>query len=309
MHNQITFSQVLEGYLLHADARRLSPHTIADYTYTFRKFQIFLDDDPPINSITPGQVRSFFASLNHLSKKTLLNYHVGLSALWTWAIEEGLVEHHIIKKLKRPKPEDPAIKPYTREDIEAMLAACSHSQSHTLRSIRNHRRARATALRDRAIILALLDTGIRASELCRIAIQDVDKRNKRIFIWGKGAKERTVYIDASTSRAIWRYLTSRPDARPDDPLFANHLDRPLTRDALRHLISRLGERAGIPNANVHRFRHTFAINFLRNGGNAYTLQRLLGHSTMTMTKIYLALSAQDDSDNHRHASPVANWRL
>jgi hypothetical protein len=101
-------------------------------------------------------VRSFFASLNHLSKKTLLNYHVGLSALWTWAIEEGLVEHHIIKKLKRPKPEDSAIKPYTREDIEAMLAACSHSQSRTLRSIRNHRRARVTALRDRAIILALL---------------------------------------------------------------------------------------------------------------------------------------------------------
>ena len=81
MHNQITFSQALEGYLLYADARRLSPHTIADYTNTFRKFQIFLDDDPPINSITPDQVRSFFASLNHLSKKTLLNYHVGLSAL------------------------------------------------------------------------------------------------------------------------------------------------------------------------------------------------------------------------------------
>ena len=119
----------------------------------------------------------------------------------------------------------------------------------------------------------------------------------------------SAYIDTSTSRALWRYLTSRHDACPDDPLFANHLGRPLTRDVLRHLIRRLGERAGISNANVHRFRHTFAINFLRNGGNAYTLQRLLGYCTMTMTKIYLALSAQDDSHNHRHASPVANWRL
>jgi site-specific recombinase XerD len=104
-------------------------------------------------------------------------------------------------------------------------------------------------------------------------------------------------------------LTTRPEARPDDPLFANHLGRPLTRDALRHLISRIGQCAGIPNANVHRFRHTFAINFLRNGGNAYTLQRLLGHSTMEMVKTYFAQSAQDDSDNHRRASPVANWRL
>jgi site-specific recombinase XerD len=78
---------------------------------------------------------------------------------------------------------------------------------------------------------------------------------------------------------------------------------------LCHLIIRLGRRAGIPNANVHRFRHTFAINFLRNGGNAYTLQRLLGHSTLDMVKTYLQLAQQDDSDNHRRASPVANWRL
>jgi integrase/recombinase XerD len=118
----------------------------------------------------------------------------------------------------------------------------------------------------------------------------------------------SAYVDASTSRAIWRYLTTRPDARPDDPLFANHLGRPSPVTHF-HLISRLGERAGIPNANAHRFRHTFAINFLRNGGNAYTLQRLLGHYTMEMTKTYLALAAQDDSDSHRRASPVANWRL
>jgi integrase len=68
-------------------------------------------------------VRRFIAAQDHLSKKTLLNYHVGLPALWNWAVEEGLTEHHIIKKLERPKPENPAIKPYTRKDVEAMLGA------------------------------------------------------------------------------------------------------------------------------------------------------------------------------------------
>jgi site-specific recombinase XerD len=82
MQSQITFSQALEGYLLYADARRLSPHTIADYTNTFRKFQAFLGDDPPIASITADHVRAFFVCLDHLSKKTTLNYHTGLSALW-----------------------------------------------------------------------------------------------------------------------------------------------------------------------------------------------------------------------------------
>ena len=309
MQSQITFSQALEGYSLYADARRLSLHTIADYTNTFRKFQAFLGDDPPIVSITADQIRAFFASLDHLSKKTILNYHTGLSALWTWAVEEGLVEQHIMKHVARPDPEKPAIKPYTRDDVQAMLAVCDHSQPYTRPGKRKSHHSRPTAQRDKAIILTLVDTGVRASELCSITIADVDKRNKRIFIWGKGAKERIVYIDASTARAIWRYLTTRPDARPDDPLFVTREGRPLNRNSVRLLIGRLGQRAGIPNANVHRFRHTFAINFLRNGGNAYTLQRLLGHSTLKMVKTYLALAAQDDSDNHRRASPVANWRL
>jgi site-specific recombinase XerD len=123
MQSQITFLQALEGYLLYADARRLSPHTIADYSNTFRKFQIFLDDDPLITAITPDQVRAFFISCDGLSKKTLRNYHIGLSALWTWALDEGLVQQHIIKRVARPVAEKPAIKPYTREDVEAMLAA------------------------------------------------------------------------------------------------------------------------------------------------------------------------------------------
>lgn len=249
------------------------------------------------------------AAQNHLSKKTLLNYHIGLSALWTWAIEEGLTKHHIIRKVKRPNPEKPAIKPYTRDDVEAMLAACKSTQTYILPNKTECYRTRPSALRDKTIILVLVDTGIRASELCQIAIKDVDKRNRRIFIWGKGAKERIVYISAPTAQAIWRYLSTRPDTYDDDPLFITRLGRPLNRDSLRLLIVRLGRRAGIPNANVHRFRHTFAINFLRYGGNAYTLQRLLGHSTMEMVRIYLGHAAQNDSNNHRHASPVANWPL
>jgi integrase/recombinase XerD len=174
MNNPITFSQALEGYLLYADASRLSPHTIADYTNTFRKFQDFLSDDPPINEITVDQVRQFMAAQDHISKKTLLNYHTGLSALWTWATEEELVEHHIIKRVPRPDPEKPAIKPYTRDDVEAMLAACKSTRRYVLPSKNVCHRSRPTAHRDKAIILVLVDTGIRASELCKITIADED---------------------------------------------------------------------------------------------------------------------------------------
>ena len=81
----ILLSQAIEGYSLAAYARRLSKHTMADYNNTFRKLQSHLGTDPPIAEITADQIRAFLAAQGHLSKKTVLNYHTGLSALWKWA--------------------------------------------------------------------------------------------------------------------------------------------------------------------------------------------------------------------------------
>ncbi len=80
--NSITFSQTVDGYLLAAGARHLSKHTIRDYVTTYKKFSNYLNHDPPINSISAKQVEEFL-SLQNVSKKTVSNYHIGLSALWT----------------------------------------------------------------------------------------------------------------------------------------------------------------------------------------------------------------------------------
>ncbi len=92
-------------------------------------------------------------------------------------------------------------------------------------------------------------------------------------------------------------------------LFETDVGTPFDRNSLRKAIVRIGNRAGVRGANVHRFRHTFAINYLRNGGDPYSLQRLLGHSTMEMVKRYLAIAQADLERNHKLASPVDNWRL
>ena len=83
----------------------------------------------------------------------------------------------------------------------------------------------------------------------------------------------------------------------------------MNRDHLLKSLRSIGRRAGIPKVNVHRFRHTFAINYLRNGGDPWSLQMMLGHSTMEMVKNYLALAQADLEKNHKIASPVDNWRL
>ena len=93
--NSITFSQIVDGYLLAAGARHLSKHTIRDYVTTYRKFSNYLNHDPPIDLISAKKVEEFLAAQN-VSKKTILNYHIGLSALWTWAVNEELAEEPIL---------------------------------------------------------------------------------------------------------------------------------------------------------------------------------------------------------------------
>ncbi len=82
---------------------------------------------------------------------------------------------------------------------------------------------------------------------------------------------------------------------------------PFTRDNLGNLLKRIGDRAGVSNIHPHRFRHTFAINYLRNGGNVFALQAMLGHTTLDMVKRYLQIMQIDLEREQQKASPVDNW--
>jgi integrase len=223
-------------------------------------------------------------------------------------------EHQTVKneiKVRRSDPEKPVIIPFTEQDIKLMLKACERSRPY----VRRHQRVKSShalpsARRNKAIILTLLDTGLRASELCSIKMVDVDFKNKQIKVNGKGDKEQTLEISGRTAQLIWRYLATRSSEPLDnEPLFIGDNDLCITRGGLLQMTKRTGKGVGVTNANPHRFKHTFAINFLRNGGNIYALKELLGHSTLDMVKHYLELSEQDCAAVHRLASPVANWGL
>ena len=100
----IKFSKLIDGFILAANARRLSKNTIREYSNTYRKFAEFLVQDYAVGEINSNHIRKFLAAQS-VTKKTLLNYHIGLSALWTWALDEDLVSEHIVRRVKRPKPE------------------------------------------------------------------------------------------------------------------------------------------------------------------------------------------------------------
>jgi len=327
----LTTSQACEGLILYKTATGKSHHTIRNYRNSYKKLLLYFADDPPFALITRDQLVAFFAWLQEeyvsepdgvaprgrisLSPKTILNIHTDLSALWTWAVNEGIVEENIVRTIDPPPVEPPVIKTFTKEEIAALLKACD--QSRTWKTRQTTANTRPTADRDHAIILVLLDTGIRAQELCDIEIDDLNLGANSIKIGGKGRgrdkKERYVCIGKRTVRALWKYLTPRlKSTNGEDRLFVVCPEddfRPMSRDILGRLLRRIGNRAGISKVHPHRFRHTFAINYLRNGGDVFTLQALLGHSSLDMVKRYTRMAQIDCANAHKSASPVDNWRL
>jgi len=277
---KLMLSKAIDGFLLGCRARRLSEHTLTDYSRTLKRFLEHVGDSP-IADITTTQVSAFLASQN-FSEKTILNYHIGLAALWTWCIREGYAKFHIVRIVQRPKPQKIVVVPMSEAEIRAMLGAVKRN-----------------ADRNKTIILLLLDTGMRASELLGLDRKDIDLANRRLKVLGKGNKERMLPFSARTASQLFRYLSD--DETPNKPF-------PLTRTRLAHAIREIGARAGV-DVNPHRFRHTFAVTYLRNGGDPYTLQEILGHSTMDMVKEYLALAQVDLDTAHKRASPVENWKL
>ena len=305
-------SSVIEGFLLHKTVD-CSPHTIRDYRNTLNRFLEFTGDKA-IEVIVADDVRRFLFDLRierKLKPKTVRNAWIALSSMWTW-LEQEFDLPQIAHKVKPPAATKVEVQPFSQLEIKGMLTACERNA--VWKSARNGptNSERPSRLRDKAIVLFLLDTGVRAQELCNLLIGDVDLKTGAVLVRrGKNDKDRTVYIGAMTREALWRYLQKgRKFKESRDPLFSTANHTPMDRRALARMLEHAGERAGIEGkCNPHRFRHTFAINYLRNGGDVFTLQQLLGHSSMDMVKRYLAIAQTDLANAHRKASPVDNWRL
>lgn len=301
----ISLKRAVEGWNLHLQAERASTHTLRDYNTTARRFVDFIGPMTPIDTITPDKVKKFLAHWanqeitpqgvaerpkRRLSKKTILNMHTALSSLWTWAVAEGYAESHIIRdRVPRPKVERPDIEPLTERQILDLVNAAGSD-------------------RNRALLLFMLDNGARASEVCGLRIRDLDLRiGAAQIINGKGDKSRTVPLGRKSANALFRYVAQRPETGPDEPVFRSRRDRPLTRGALLRIVNRAGERAGITRSvHPHLLRHTFAISYLRQGGDVFTLQRILGHADLSTVRRYAAIAGSDVMRAHRRASPVDN---
>ena len=298
-----------------------SPETLAVYDWAHTRLLGFVGD-MPVGDIELQQLRNFMLYMREdytpnraggstapLSSSSLENIWKAVRSFFSWAEVELEIPRPDQRLAKPPNP-PPEINPFTQDEIKALVAACDYTTpSQGRRKAFSMRRP--TGKRDKAIVLMLLDTGLRAGELSRLTVGDVQNEKVYVAPWrsGRKTKSRFVYLGRSTTRAIFRYMISRGHPNEQEPLFLSRWEDPLNSNSLRGMIKSLGIRAGVLKAHPHRFRHTFAIQYLRNGGDVFTLQRLLGHSSLEMVRRYLQVADRDAAKAHRSASPVDRWRL
>jgi site-specific recombinase XerD len=165
-------------------------------------------------------------------------------------------------------------------------------------------------IRNRAIIAFLYDTGVRVGELVHLELDDVDLVAGTARVRGKSRRERTVPISPTLRSLLWNYINA---ARPkqlfatSSRLFLSRDGSPIRETAINQWLARAGERVGL-HVYPHKFRHSFATAFLRNGGDPFTLQLILGHSTSDMTRRYVHVVASDAAKRHQSASPLERIR-
>lgn len=186
------------------------------------------------------------------------------------------------------------VQPFTPDQVARLLEAAAKSKS-------KHR--------DIAILYLLLDSGMRVTEMCGLKYKHIDMQAFQVEVEGKGGKKRMVAFGRYTRKALWDYLRER-EREPEEALFlaeGGHLvGEPLTRNGVYLMFRRLGRMAGLDAARCspHTARHTFAIEFLRNGGNQFTLMAILGHTDTKQTNIYVQVAEADISAQHRIYSPI-----
>ena len=306
-------SKAVEGFVISRQADGISPRTIQAYHWSLDPLIEYLEN-PELETITTDQLREFLSSLRarDLSEPSIQIAWRSIRAFYTWATE-ALKINRPDMPLKRPTGSGKPVHPYDEDEVKRLLKACEYttpSQPGKNKSFVMHR---SSARRDRALVLLLLDTGLRAGEFSRLIVSDIDltagEVEVRPYLSGKKSRSRYVYLGQAARKALWLYWQERGEMQSDDPAFLTRSGHPFDQSELLHLVVRLGIRASVSNAHPHRFRHTFAIQYLRGGGDIFTLQRLLGHRSLVMVRHYLDLADADSKAVHRKASPVDRWHL
>lgn len=282
----------VRAFLLSRQADGLTPRSLEWHGTSLQSFTRWLQTaqhPTKPEEWTPTLIREYvvFLQTSGLSGWTVTNKVQSLLAFTRWLHTEGYTERNAAERVRKPKPPQTQRQPFTDAELRKLLKASQ------------------TSTRDAAIMALLLDTAIRANELCTLKLDDCLFSQNLVKVLGKGNKERVVPYSSQTGKILSKWLLK---GRKSEGVYLFHTERSekFTPRSLHKLIERIGVKAGVDDCYPHRIRHSAAITMVRNGMDVLTLQRVLGHSSLDMTMRYVALNTTDLQNAHAVASPLVN---
>ena len=290
-----TIEETFSDFIISKKTKGLAEKTLQSFQSRFQAVARHMDVKMDIAMLQKADLDAMIISMRDasLSPNSINSYTRTLKSFFSWCNEQG------ITRLNIPlyKAEETVKETYSDAELAALLKKP------------DIRKATFAEYRDWVIINFLLNCGSRAATVRAIQIRDVDLDGGMVFYRHTKNRKAQVIPLCSAMVAILREYLRHRGGEAADYLFCTETGSQLTENGLRQSIARYNTRRGVQKTSIHLFRHTFARKYLIDcGGDAFTLQKLLGHSTLAMTKHYCAIFDADLTKNYDNFSPLAQMK-
>lgn len=291
-----SITEAFEEFYQAKEAHNLSPATLRNYKLSFRLFMEFNEftDETTTEEITTSHIYHWINSqkLDGVKHTSINHYLRDIRTFLYWCMD-GAREYTKQFKIEMIKGQEEQIKLFSDEDIEALLEKPRFKDSFV-------------DFRTWVIVNWVLATGNRASTICEVKIGDLDFKNKEITLrHTKNKKAQTVPMSSALESVLKEYIRLwRKGVSDDYWLFPNIGEDKLTTNALRLSFTKYCSDRQVKRHNIHGLRHNFAKYYLQSNGNMFKLQKILGHSSLDMTRKYVKLFTDDIKDDYDKFSPL-----
>lgn len=291
-NNYLTVQEAFDEYQRYNARRNLAEQTLIHKEQHIKRFYEFIDDDNfLIKDVTKNVVDDFtyYLMKDDIKAVTVNTYIRNLRAFIYWSSDNDYVEKFKITMLKT---DDEIKETYSETQLKALLEKpdiknCSFVEYRTW-VLENY----------------LLSTGNRLGTIINLKICDIDFENELVSLRTvKNRKQQIVPLSNSICKILKEYLSYR-GGEPDDYLFINTYGSQLTKGAFTKSIEKYNLDRGVNITSIHSFRHTFAKFYIKNGGDVFRLQKLMGHSDISITRIYVNLFAEDIKEGYEDINPL-----
>lgn len=275
------WKNALDDFLISKTLEGKSQNTIERYRFELLRLLGYINK--PVFEIRSIDVANYLRTYKHVrsvSNSTLKCVRAVYSSFFTWLRDRDYIAKNPMLLVEDVKVEKIVKKPFSDEELEKIFRSCS-------------------TVRDRALVEFLYSTAVRVSELSRLNRDDIEPPYREAVVYGKGAKERKIYLNARTAMYLGEYLRKRTDSNPALFVGTRRPYNRLSKEGIEGLVHRIGERAGVKNAHPHRFRRTALTNALNRGMPIQEAMMLAGHSKPETTMRYCTLDEESVQYHHK----------